>query len=60
MPFADKWPNAIFNNDDNVIWTIRDGFVHFWHELRKEQRNMFRRKHGDVSAMVRGAICFNG
>jgi transposase len=55
-----EWRSVIFFDKKKFNLDRLDGFMYYWHDLRKDERLMSRRVYGGASVMVWAAFCFSG
>jgi transposase len=60
MTWQLEWRSVIFSDEKKFNLDGPDGYKHYWHDLRKEDRLLSRRVHGGASLMVWAAFCFSG
>jgi len=55
-----EWRSVIFSDEKKFNLDGPDGWMYYWHDLRKEERIMSKRVHGGASVMVWAAFCWSG
>lgn len=60
MSWDVEWTNVIFSDEKKFNLDGPDGFSHYWHDLRTEQKFRFSRNFGGGTLMVWAAFAMNG
>jgi transposase len=60
MSWTDEWLNVIFTDEKKFNLDGPDGWMYYYHDLRKEQQLLSKRQMGGGSVMIWAGIGYNG
>lgn len=55
-----EWSNVVFSDEKRFCNDGPDGFMSYWHDIRKEETLLSRRQNGGGGLMVWGAFAMHG
>lgn len=60
MSFDIEWSRDIFSDEKKFNLDGPDGFHSYWHDIRKEEKQLMSRQHGGGCVMIWGAFSMDG